>query len=405
MLASKMLFPLTVTAVAMAFSATASAANNHKSDSVEFNWSASTGLGYDSNAYMAPRSPYIDYAALPLGTNPLVTPQKKSGFFVPYEVKVDAARSLDLDTRLLGSVKADGSFYPAAELSNAREYKINLRGGSEFVLAREGKAENTVYVGALLGKHKQVYVDHDYGTAKTTTLKQADISNRYNSTGRGLEAEYKHKTGDLDYGLKGKYLISTYDDPIVVSKMDNTLFALEADTSFHVAPKSKLELSAGHSVRDFSLRHSHDAQGAYRKASPLLVYTLNTVGAVLHNRISSELALNLDFMHTQRADGNVGYNDFSENRYGARVKYERGELSGQLSLHHWARDFPNGFAFDVAGQGAKTFGGNDLKLRVKLDQDKNTAFWTELEYTSQNTTDLRYDYTRTLLMAGVSWSY
>src|SRR3989304_10487822 len=55
-------------------------------------WSAATGLGFDSNVYEAPRAPYVDYAALPLGSNPTVVPQAKSGFFVLYELKADMTK-------------------------------------------------------------------------------------------------------------------------------------------------------------------------------------------------------------------------------------------------------------------------------------------------------------------------
>ena len=202
---------LTLPAIASAASAPASAPKTAPVvEQSNITWSAATGLGYDSNAYRAPRASYVDYGALPIGSNPTVVPQAKSGFFVPYEIKADMAKIRDQDSRMLASAKADGSFYLGSGLSNASEYNMGLHGGFDYVLAREGKSEDTFYVGALIENHKRVYVDHDSGLGKTTTLSGRDISGLYSYTSFGVEAEYKHRTGKLDYGLYGKYTLYYY---------------------------------------------------------------------------------------------------------------------------------------------------------------------------------------------------
>ncbi|HSM99337.1 MAG TPA: hypothetical protein VLS47_10025 [Gallionella sp.] len=367
-------------------------------------WSISTGLGYDSNVYHAPRATYTDYAAVPVGSNPTVVPQKKSGYFIPYEMKAELAKKPERDNRLLGAVTADGSFYLGG-FSNANDYNVRLLAGPEFVLGREGKSENTLYVGALIGKHKQVYFDHDSGLDKATTLSGTDISNRYSYMSTGFEAKYKHRTGKVDFGFVGQYINYDYEDPVVVSQQDHAYSRLGADVSLPIATQIKLDLSLDHTVRDYSDRHTHDAMGVYSSTNPLLLYTYNAFGATLRNRISPDWLLYLDYDHTQRADAYVGYNDYKENRYGARLLYEQGRFKSRLALHHWGRDYPNGFAFDVAGQGAKTYSGNDLKFKAELEQTKNSSFWAELVYKSQNSTDLRYDFVGSQIAAGMSWAY
>lgn len=401
----KLLFRPTLILVALALPGVASAEDATRLGSINLKWSASTGLGFDSNAFQAPRASYVDYAALPLGSNPTVVPQKKSGVFVPFEIKADAGQLQDQNTRLFGSATADGSLYPGGSLSNANEYNVRLRGGYENVLGRKEKSENTFYVGALFGKHKQLYVDHDSGSGKTTTLSGTDISSRYSYTNLGLEAEYKHRIGKIDYDLIGKYLIYDYEDPIAVSQLDHDYYRLGADASVSVSQNSRLNVSYDHSVRDYSNRHSRDGQGRILNANPLAVFTYNAVGASLRSRISPEWLLYVDLDHSQRSDGYVSYDDYKENRYGARLLYERDRLKTRLSLHHWVRDYPNGFAFDVAGQGAKNYSGNDLKLKAELEQTKNSVLWAELVHDSQHATDLRYDYIRTQIMAGMSWAY
>ena len=405
---NKILFIIAATLPAMASAATVA-----NSESGDLTWSIATGLGYDSNAYQAPRAPYIDYytgqllrAVNPLATDPLIIPQRKSGFFIPYAMRMDVTKERDQDTRLIGSAAADGRFYSGAELSSANEYNVHLHGGSEFVLGRKEKSEDTLYVGARLGKHRKVYVDHDSGLDKTTTVSDTDISDRYNYMSIGGEAKYKHKTGEIDYSFDGKYIIYDYEDPIVVSQLDHTYYSLGGDVNVPVAAKTKLNMYAHHAARNYSLRHALDAQGVYSSINnPLRIYTYNTYGAKLRNRLSSEWVFYLDLEQSRRADAFVGYDDFKENKYGARLLYEQGRFKSRLSVHHWTRDYPHAFAFDVVGQATKTYSGNTLKFKAELEQDKNSSLWAELDYKAQNTTDLRYDYVRSQIMAGMNWTY
>jgi len=390
--------------IAMALSATATAATapeQSPAKAIAFNWSAKTGLGYDSNAYRAPSSSYTDLApAVPVPVNPTT----KSGVFVPFEIKIDAETNSGKNNRLIGSAALDGSLYLGSGLGNASEYNIDFAGGIEHVLKREGKSEDTLYFGGLIGKHKQVYVDHDTGQSKTTAG-LIDISGRYSYFSVGAEAEYKHRIGKFDYGFNGKLMINDYEDPIVVSQEDHTYFTLGADASVPLASQTRMNFSFDHKIRDYSKRHSRDAQGRLANANPLLTYTYDKLGVTVRNRFSEQWLVYGDLDLTQRADNNVGYNDYSQNRIGGRVLFEQGNIKGRLALHHWSRDYPNGFAFDRPVGGSKTYSGNDLKITAELAQSKNTAYWAELVYDSQTATDLRYDYVRTLVMAGMSWAY
>lgn len=389
--------------IAMFVSTMAIAETATKTEHKNFSWFISTGLGYDSNAYHAPRAPYVNYAFLPKGTNPIIPSEKESGLFIPVEIKVETVKNHDQDIRLLGSVVATGYFYTQEQLKNANEHNVRVHAGYEFVLAREKKSENTFYVGTLLGKHKQVYVDHDTGLNKTTS-KLTDISNRYSYVNMGVEAKYKRKIGSIDYGVSSQYIRFDYENPVVVSQLDNSYFKVGGDVSLPIISQIKLDLSYDRAVRDYFYRHTHDELGTYRSAYPLLQYSYNVFGASLRDRISPEWLLHLDYVRTLRTDAYVGYNDYTENKFGLRLLYEQGAFKTKLTLHHWERDYPNGFAFDVAGQGAKTYSGNDLKVKAELKLDKNISLWSELINKVQSTTDLRYDFEGRQIMAGMSWS-
>ncbi|MFZ2542128.1 MAG: hypothetical protein WAW75_10220 [Gallionella sp.] len=395
----KMPFHSTLFMVAMTLPVIASAASEANETPVAeqstFNWTAMTGLGYDNNVFRAPRAAYTD---LSLGVPAVVIPQRKSGVFVPYEIKVDATKNRDYDSRLIGSAALDGSFYLGNGLASANQYGLTGSGGYEYVLARNEKSADTLYIGALVGTHKREYVDHDTGLGKTAF-------NRYNFLRFGVEAAYKSRAGILDYGLSGEYLLNDYEAPVTGSELDNSYLKLGAEVDVPISPMSKLNVAFNHSIRDYSNLRSRDNTGLSSVANPLLVYTYNDISFTLHNRISPDWLLYLDYDHTNRTDGTVGYNDYAKNRYGARALYGQGRIKARLSLHHWTRDYPSAFAFDVAAGGRKTYSGNDLKIKAEYEQTKNSALWTELLYKSQNTTDLRYDYVSSQFMAGMSWAY
>jgi hypothetical protein len=356
-------------------------------------------MGYDSNAHQAPRNAYVDYA-VGATQNTTVSPQAKSGFFVPYKARVEAEKRHEMDGRLVGSATVDGRFYQGQ--IKADEFNLAMRGGSAFDIGKVD-SKRTAYAGAVYEQHRQVYVDHDSGASKTTAG-GGDISARYNYTSIGLEGEYKHDMGSIDYAVKGKYLMNDYPDPVVVSQEDNTFVSVGGEIDYLVRASTKLKFSAARSTREYSDRHARNANGVYSStANPLLKYTYNDLGVTLRNRVSSLWAFYLDYDYSQRIDGYVNYSDYNSHSYGGRLTFEEDLLKGRVSLHHWKRDYPHAFAFDVAGRAGKVYSGNDLKFKAEFVETKQLSFWAEAIITMQNSTDLRYDYDRKQIMAGVSW--
>jgi len=394
-------FKPAVFVIAMTLSATAAAAaapNQASANAIDFKWSAKTGLGYDSNAYQAPSSAYFD-----LATGKQETPKVKSGFFVPYEAKVEVEKARNQDSTLIGSASIDGSLYLGSGLGNANESNLDLMAGVENVLKRKGKSKDMLYIGGVLERHNQTYVDHDSGLGKTTTLSGRDVSSLYNYTRIGIEAEYKNRTGAINFGLTGKLLSNDYEAQRGMPQQDHTYFRAGGDVDIPLVAQTGLNLSYNHVIRDYAYRHAHAADATF--TTKLLQYSYDTIGAELRSRLSAEWVLYADLDHTQRTDNNVGYGDYDQNRYGIRVLYSKDRIKSRLSLHQWARDYPNGFAFDVLGGGAKKYDGIDLRLKGELEQSKNSALWVELKHEIQNSTDLRYDFSHMLLMAGMSWAY
>lgn len=373
-----------------------------KIDQSKVKWSIETGMGYDSNAFNAPNKTYIDYAAIPTGSNPTVVPIAKSGFFIPYKARVEAEKRHDKNGNLLASASISGRFY-SGSLSKADELNFAASGGATFDLHENKNPKRMVYAGAIYEQHQQMYVDNDSGASKTTTG-GSDISGRYNYSSIGLEGEYKHEMGRIDYAIKGKYLTNDYSDPIVVSQLDHNYLSIGGDVDYLVREDTKLNFSIARSTRAYSDRHARRADGVYSSTNnPLLKYTYNDIGVTLRNRASSDWLFYLDYDYSQRMDGFVNYNDYKSHRYGGRLMYEHGALKGRVSLHQWKRDYPHAFAYDVAGQPAKTYNGSDLRAKAEFAQTKALSFWAEAVLDVQDSSDLRYAYDRKQLIAGVKW--
>lgn len=159
-------------------------------------------------------------------------------------------------------------------------------------------------------------------------------------------------------------------------------------------------------MRDYSDRHSRNALGVYSNGNPLLLYTYDDVGVTLRRRVTGNWVAHVDYNYTNRVDGYVGYNDFAQHKYGARVLYKNGRLKDRLALEHWTRDYLNAFAFDEAVPGIKkTYDGTNAKLKAEWEQTRHVSLWSEVAYHTQDSTDLRYAYDRNMAMVGVGWNY
>lgn len=397
---NKMMLRPELVMLCIALVAMADATAATKEEDPDFSWYAGTGLGYDSNAFQAPRDAYFDYAVgATQGTT--VVPQAKSGFFVPYKAHVETGRRHEKNGRLIGMATVDGRRYLGG-LGNADEFNLETKGGATFELGGGSNPKRKAYAGLVLEKHNQVYVDHDSGASKTTAG-GSNISNRYNYTTSGIEGEFKDKVGSVDYAIKSQYLMNDYDDPVAVSQMDHDYFTLGGEADLEVRAGTKLKFSAAHSTRDYSERRARQANGVYATANPVLKYTYEDIGVTLRDRVNDETVYYLDYDYSQRADGYVHYNDYKSHRFGGRLLYEQGALSGRVALHRWKRDYPHAFAYDIAGQPAKTYSGNDLRVKAELVKTKQLSFWAEAILTTQDSSDKRYAYDRKQIMAGASW--
>ncbi len=397
---NKLMFHALLGMLAMTMSMLACAEIGPRVGKGDFSWFAETGLGYDSNPYHAPSNAYFDYG-VGATQNTTVVPQVRSGFFVPFTAHVDVGRQNEKNGRLIGLVTVDGRRY-LGSVSDANELNLEARGGSTFDLGGKGNSERQAYAGLVLEKHDQVYVDHDSGDPKITAG-GSDISNRYNYTSAGIEGEYQSSVGGVDYTISSQYLQNDYDDPVVVSQMDHNFFSIGGDADLKLGVGMKLKFLAEHYTRDYTERHARTANGVYATANPVLKYTYNKFGVTFRERLNEDTVYYLDYNYLQRADNYVNYNDYKLHRFGGRFLFKQDALSGRVSLHRWQRNYPNAFAFDIAGQPAKSSSGIDLSVKAGYAQSKQFSLWAEVILDKNDSSDKRYAYDRKQLLVGVRW--
>ncbi len=369
---------------------------------VEF--SAETGLGYNSNVYRAPSSSYIDKAQ---AGAPLVKPDVHAGMFVP--IRLDAAYEVAPDVKL--SYRFKSQFYLNSNLRNGNTFDNDVMLGKNLTMDKGFLEGSDVYVGVFAGKHTQTYVDRDTGAEKLSLTSLTNISNRYNYFELGAEAEAAKKIDGIDYSVTGKLATLSYDTPdkATLSTLDHTLIQLGGEARFPVMDKKlKIKLGYDFTYRDYSNRYSRDAAANLLRANGLLAYSYHDLSAQAYRKVGKDTLVYLDVIHGTRSDNNVGYNDYTKDTVKLRVRHklnDKGFARGKISYS--STDYPNAFAFEDPASPKKTSSTLAASLKGEYEYRKwgASAFWSEINYRDVSSNDLRYDYVVTELSVGGNWKF
>lgn len=352
------------------------------------------GLGYDSNVFLTPDNSYVD-----LSTGLPVTPDKQAGFFIPLGIDAEYKRAMSKGTRLLADYSFTGNIYEPG-IDNANLYDNEFTLGPEFTLSKG----RTLYAGIILGYHKEIYYDRDDGLNKVSGV--TDISDRYTYSAAGAELSYKHDIGKVGYEVYGSFEKRYYEDPVVVSQYDHNYLTAGGIVDYKLADATKVSAGYRYSVRDYDDRKARDLSGNILASNPLLEYTYHTIDLTLRQRINKSLVAYVDYTRQERNDEFIGYNDYSQNRYKVRAIYTPAEdLRLRVAASYWDREYDKAFAFDDSAGGKKDYSGITFDAGAEYGYSKNVAFWADLNYDSQDTTDKRYEYDRSQITAGARYEF
>lgn len=365
-------------------------------------WSvqAEIGLGFDSNAYRTPSDPYVDFApTIPVA----ITPNVQSGFFVPLEGDVKYhGRHGRQRIGFIAEYGINADIYPGSELENATTFSHSLRAGAELLLGRSGRKHNTLSLLPFIKQHHQTYSDRDDGLEKTSSVSGTDISERYSYIARGLDAELRIETPVVPFKIWAEAANLDYEDPVVVDQYDHRYTAVGAEAEIPFGRYVDLIPNLEHQVRDYDERRALDLNGNLITGTTR-EYLYDIAGLSLRTRFSRNWSMYLDYRRTEREDSYLGYYDYSENKFGMRVRFSNDPFSMRLALSKLNRDYPNAFAFDNPTQPRLEYQTLEVKAQGEYKITRQFGVWLEGKYFDQETTDSRYLYDRYQLMLGVRW--
>jgi hypothetical protein len=386
-------------------------------DASKIKWSADAGLGYDSNAYRTHSGNYIDHSlARPGVTASTIVPVIQSGFFVPFDLRGKYLSDKGIGASLSTSTNADGQFYLAPDLTNANAYKLTGRLGVNNLLARKSGREKMIYAGAMVGRVKNFNYDRDTGTARLVgRAADKDISNRNSYTVLGLEGKYLNEMGDIRYGVQGTLEERTHDDPVVSNNFSNTYIRFGGHAEVKVLADSRLKLTYLHTFRDFKERNPRDLNGRRRNANGLLQWNDDSYRASLRSKLGANLTTYLDYSLTMRADNFQGYDNFTAHKFGIRLDYTPGKVwRTRVAVAMVDVNYANALAYNticnvtcpsVIGQPRLTENSINTNIKTEYKLSKVQSLWVAVGYSSVNTNDLRYDYSRNQFMVGGKWQF
>lgn len=390
-------------------------------------WSADAGLGYDNNAYRTHNGSYIDHSLArpadttganqgPAITAPTIVPVIQSGFFVPFDLRGKYLSDKGIGASLSTNANADGRFYLEPDLTNANEYKLTGRLGINNLLARKGGREEVIYVGALISRVQNFNYDPDTGLARLVgRAADRDVSNRDNYTALGLEGNYADELGYIRYGVTGVLEEREHDDPIVSDNFSNTYIRFGGHAEAQVIAGSRLKLTYLHTFRDFKERNARDLTGNRGNANGILQWSDNSYRASLRNKLGADLIAYLDYSLTTRVDNFRGYDNFAEHKFGIRLDYAPGNVwRTRVAVAMADVDYDNALAFNTIcnvtcpsaiGQPRLTESRINADIKTEYELNKGQSIWVAVDYSSVDTNDLRYDYSRNQFMVGGKWQF
>jgi len=375
-----------------------------KTQKHEFNGYAASGLGYDSNPYLTPSSPYYDFSA-----GQQVTPDIKSGFFVPLFVRGDYEYRYSQDVRFLADVKFSGKYFTDKALENANQYKSKIKGGVRFRFNRYKREINRIDASAYVGNVYEIYVDHDDGELKETI--GGDQSNRYQYKKAGAELAYRYDFRKVDLYVRGRYEYRDYEDPATWAPLDHTYTRLKVEGGYQLTKPLHLGAYYEFRMRDYTDRKSYqiesDGLNINLSGPAGVVYTYNDLKLFGEYRFTRAYKMDLSYLLSARQDDNQGYSDYLYHRISWINKYKFSKkLRSSLKLSYYLYDYKNAYAFNQLTTLDKLEdSGYKAYLNTKYKFAENWVGNLDLLYRKEISTDKRYEYEEMIAMALLKYGF
>ena len=356
--------------------------------------------GNDSNIFRSPSQPYVDLSDPNL---PVVTPEVKSGAFVPLSLSAKyMINSLPFEG-FYGAYRLAGRYYVDELDENGNEYLHELSFGSEYEREDEERnRERRVHSAFRVAHHDEVYYDPDNGAERD--VGGVDVSDRMDYLRYGPELSARQSGEHLSIGINVKGQLWDYEETGVLPEYDHEYFLFSLYGQYKFTPTSLLRVTGEYYSRRFSDRPSYDLDGQQRIGNPTVRYDYASLALRARQRLADSLWFGFDVERTVRTDQYVGYNDYTRDSFSAEVHWNIGdrfdlEASGMYRLY----DFPNAFAFHNPAAARKTQESLDAALIASYRFTRHLSVVAEARHREVVSNDIRIQYDRTLYALGVRW--
>ena len=316
----------------------------------DLDFRARISFGSDDNVFRSADAPYVDFADPAL---PLVTPQVRSGVFMPVNLGAKYRINAYRFEGFYGAYRLSGRYYQDKELDNANEFSHELSFGSEYKRKDEERGRvRELWSAFKVAQHDEVYYDPDDG----------------------------------------------------VPEYDHEYFLFGLNTQYRFTSTSLLRLTVAKASRRFGDRPSYDLDGIQRVGNPNVRYDYLDIGLEARQRITRNMWFGVEYERSDRTDHHVGYNDYIRDSYGFEFHWNIGrrfdiDLTGYYRLY----DFPNAFAFHNPVAGLKTFESVDGKLKATFRMTRHLSLVLEGKTRQRASNDIRIQYDRNQYVLGIRW--
>jgi tetratricopeptide (TPR) repeat protein len=369
-----------------------------KRDFANLELHARVGFGSDSNAFRSPDQPYIDFAD---PTRPLITPEVKSGAFIPLNLSARyMINTLDFEGFYVAYQLA-GRYYQDKNLENANEYRHEASFGSEY-RRKEGSRERVVYSAFKVAQHDETYYDRDDGGIRN--VGGIDIHDRMNYIRYGPELALRQSHDRLSVGAKVKGQLWNYEEQTVVPAYDHEFFMLSFFGQYKFTPTSLFRITLDGYTRRFSDRPAFDLDGSQRIGNPTIHYDYYSVELAARQRILDNMWFGFEVRRTERVDKYLGYYDYTRDSIGMQFHWAPGDRFNleAKGLYHIYK-YPNAFAFHEPLLGGRTQESVDFRIIGTYRMTRHLSLIAEARYRDTVSNDTRIQYQRNQYTLGVRW--
>ena len=379
----------------------------------DFGAYAESGLGYDSNPFLTPSSPYMDYAVtVPEPMNPDV----KGGMFIPLFLRAGYEYRWSRKVRLLADVKASGKYFTDSSLSDANEYKTQLRAGIRFRFNKYKRETNHIDLRVFGGNVYEIYVDHDDALPKSSSS-GLDISNRYKYKKAGGELVYKYDFKKWDFLMRGRYEYRDYETPEawdvaqIYAPLDHTYSRAKIEGGYQLTKAFHLGAYYEFRMRNYTDRKSYqidpDGIGISFAGPSGVTYAYNDFKLFGEYQFTDAYKMKLKYLLTARQDDNQGYTDYLYHRISWINDYKfTKKLRSSLKLNYYVYDYENAYAYNKSTTLEKLEAeGYRVYLNTKYKLARHWSANLDLHYREEKSTDKRYEYEEMIAMATLKYRF